>query len=158
MTCKFCWKYTVIFGWLHFEIFALIANFPFVLLCVCFIKESQYFYYPTIELHYATIELQYNLSCGCATNFRNSLLDVASVALLLLHRETRQNGRNNWLLIHTYIPVISITKLNFFSCVGLSLPSFLTFILYHFISSNFRCNCQSFQRVDLELSHFPSNW
>jgi hypothetical protein len=64
------------------------------------------------------------------------------------------------LFIGTHIPVISYTKVNFVTYVSLSLPNFLIFILYQLISSNFRCilsGCQSFQQVDLALSHFPSN-
>ncbi len=45
---------------------------------------------------------------------------------------------------YTYIPVISNTKLNFISYVGLSWPRFIMFILYQLISSNFRC---------IEVSH-----
>jgi hypothetical protein len=68
--------------------------------------------------------------------------------LLFLHRETRQNRRNNWMLINSYIPVISYTKLNFVSYVGLSSPNFLIFILYQLLSSNFRCI----------LSVIPKSW
>jgi hypothetical protein len=53
---------------------------------------------------------------GFKTHYQMSLVSP----LLFLHRETRQNWRNNWMLINTYIPVISYTKLNFVTCVGLS--------------------------------------
>ncbi len=69
--------------------------------------------------------------------------------LLLLLCETRRNGQNKLLLINTYIPVISYTKLNFVTYVGLSWHSlFLICILYQLISPKSRCI----------LSVIPTSW
>jgi hypothetical protein len=89
------------------------------------------------------------------THYQMSLMSPMLLLVSFMLKRAKQIVAN----LYTYIPVISITKLNFVLYVGLSLPSFLIFILYHFISSNFRCivaYCQSFQEVDLALSQFPS--
>jgi hypothetical protein len=57
----------------------------------------------------------------------------------LMKRNEKMGETKQIVAIYTYIPVISNTKWIFVSCVGLSLPSFLIFMLYQLISLNIRC-------------------